>query len=291
MKTITYQGVEYPVDMIAVAKAHRGMAWGQIYPTPQNGGCRNCADMKALYLIIGKSKVQTTFQVRDGTAFFWIDEPNYSGWVRGEMRAFPCPVCSGSNVVDGLIRLSGLEGSDLNVRIEMFAALHGKEKARDLAIKILNMEQPEGFYLFYGANGRGKSMLLKAIANGYRLRNIPATYVNLPDLLADIRRNFSKDAAGDAEESLYEYRTRNVLCIDELDKANITDWAYETVFRIINHRHTSKRLTIFATEKEPDKGNYFGSRVSSGIVVEIGGDDIRQAEGLRKQKAFDKKGL
>lgn len=287
-KVVTVAGVQFPQNMIDVAKSHPGMAWGDLgQKLTQAGGCKNCGDRKNLYLTIGKEKTGNTVpgMVKDGTAFFWIDSETYKGWVRGYLRAFPCPVCNKKDIAEDLITICGLPDADLTVRLDDFLPLEGKEKAHELAVHVLNLNEPRDFFLFYGKNGRGKSMLLKAICNGYRFRGIPATYVNLPDLLADIRKNFNKETRGNAEESLYEYRTRKVLVIDELDKANVTDWAGETIFRLVNHRYENKDtlLTIFANETAPDKGNYFESRISAGVSVEVAGIDMRQVEGEEKR--------
>ena len=78
--------------------------------------------------------------------------------------------------------------------------------------------------------------------------------------------------------------------IDEVDRVNTTPWVRETMFRLLDGRYQdqSRTLTLLATNTKPDDLptdlQYLGSRMSGGIVTQIGGADVRLALGLIKQR-------
>ena len=189
--------------------------------------------------------------------------------------------------------ISGLNDKDLEIRIEQFIPVKGKKNAREMANLLLAMTpSPKGFTTFYGDYGTGKTMLLKALVNGFRITGITSSYIRMADCLAEVREQFDSGAKA-AEIILEKYQNIKVLAIDEIDRVNWTAWAKEAAFRILDERYEKKyiQLTILATNKSPDEFpeelGYLVSRMRSGDIVKLEGDDMRVIESMMSRKDLE----
>jgi chromosomal replication initiation ATPase DnaA len=214
------------------------------------------------------------------------------GWYIGDLIADPCPTCAGDWNADRLIRMSGLDGADLEIVLDTFKPLPGKEPAKQTAERIVADAQikPSGFFTFHGNYGTGKTTLLKAIVNEFRLVGLAASYVRMADLLAEVRSGFDDNATESADQILKRFDLHRVLAVDEVDRVNITPWTREILFRFLDGRYSAqdRHLTLIATNTAPDDLPvdlmYLGSRMNGGIVVEVAGADVRPALGLKQQQ-------
>ena len=248
-------------------------------PAPGKDDCPNCGGRGNMFAFYVDGAPPTKYP----SGFYskitkFIDGKYYTG----EHRAQPCPVCAGYQKTVWLTKVSRLEGSDLAIRIDHFQPMHGKEAARDVAINLLTQTPyPYGFYTFYGEYGVGKTMLLKAVVNGFRVAEVTAAYTSMADLLAEVREQYGSDAKNAAETLIQDFRAVRVLAIDEIDRVNMTLWATETMFRLLNGRYEAQErmLTVLATNKGPNEMpeqlHYLASRMTEGLVVEVGGVDVR----------------
>jgi len=261
--------------------------------------CPNCGGSGLMMVYVIKSG---PYQTPSGKVK-WLDlqPPAVSGWYEGSLETAPCPVCAGGQMDAYLERNCGLRGDDLTVSLADFKTngkLAGKEKALAAARSLLAMNrQPSGFVTFTGGYGVGKTHLLKAIVNGFRGLRVIARYSTMADLLADIRERFGGDNGVRAvEDAIGDLNRAHVLCIDEIDRINLTGWAKETLFRLLNQRYESRNslLTVVATnariDEMPPELGYLASRFSAGIVVEVPGPDMRPAQGLKMAKEINEKG-
>lgn len=245
-------------------------------PAAYPGYCPNCGGLDFMYATFVESGPYKSVPAT-GKAH-WID----GKWYRGDLRGYPCPVCNGGREQEFLTANCGLEGDDLLIRLDGFTAWEGKENARDVAAQLLSdTPSPIGFVTFHGDYGVGKSHLLKAMVNGFRVAGVPATYTRMADLLTMVREGYSDDAKTAAEAILDSYKSFRVLAIDEVDRINWTPWARETVFRLLDTRYVNQNtyLTVLATNLSPDEFpddlGYLVSRIKGGIPVGVGGRDMR----------------
>ena len=108
-----------------------------------------------------------------------------------------------------------------------------------------------------------------------------------------MREKFGDNAANAAETLIQDFRSVRVLAIDEIDRVNMTPWATETMFRLLNGRYSAqdRMLTILATNKAPaelpEQLQYLSSRMQEGIVVEISGVDVRPGVGALKRELVE----
>lgn len=265
--------------------------------------CANCGGMRLMAVyILGEGPLKYP----DGRKLKWFDlsptppdprTPSVSGWYMYRLETSPCPVCQQGRREAYLIKNCGLTGNDLFKSLEGFrvsGSYAEKSAARNTAASLLALNHhPAGFVTFTGEYGVGKSHLLMSIVNGFRVIGIQSRYSTLADLLADIRELFGEPNGGrQVEEIISDIRHARVLCIDEVDRVNLTGWAKETIFRLVESRSNERDdlLTVMATNTSPSQFppelGYLASRMSAGLIVPVGGPDVRPALGLKAQKEF-----
>jgi DNA replication protein DnaC len=202
-------------------------------------------------------------------------------WYVGKSQSYPCPVCQGDMRAFYLESNCGLYGVDLNLRIEQFRPMPGKEKARKAALRYME-EGPQGFVTLWGEFGTGKSMLLKILVNQFRVQGHHSTYINTPDMLGRFKRAYS-DTEVATEDLIDEYKNVRMLALDELDKVRWTAWDKETMQRLLDERYNRRegRLTIMAMNQKPEQMEqhlgYLKSRMEGGEIVHLAGADVRPA--------------
>jgi DNA replication protein DnaC len=109
---------------------------------------------------------------------------------------------------------------------------------------------PQGWLLFRGGYGCGKTHLAAAIAN-YRLRHgYPALFVVVPDLLDRLRAAYSPTSSVSYGERFEEIRSHPLLILDDLGTQSNTPWADEKLFQIFNYRYNAKLPTVVTTNYE-----------------------------------------
>lgn len=280
----------WPSEFIADAKARPGRVIGLEVDAPAIlSDCQNCGGLEVLYAYYVEGGPYKNAPGA-GKVSRWFDD----GWYTGELKASACPVCAGSKKNLWMERVSGLTGADLNIRIENFRVggmFAGKEHAREIACGLLALTPaPYGFVTFWGNYGTGKTTLLKALVNSFRVAGVLSVYIRMADLLASVRDTFGDSARGAAESLIAEYRGVRVLAIDEIDRVNLTSWASETMFRLVDWRYEQQDtiLTVAATNTAPElmprEYQYLASRMTGGVVVELAGADVRPSVGMRAER-------
>lgn len=152
-----------------------------------------------------------------------------------------------------------------------------KTKALDYANNIEKYLETGTNLIIEGAGqvGTGKTHLACAIAQAVMQKGIPAKFINVVSMIAEIKESFQIKNFTDVE----------VLIIDDLGKEKGTEWVCETVYGIINKRYEQMKPTIITTEKPmaamtshyDDKGKAILSRISEDFyLIRLNGKDYRQ---------------
>ena len=109
--------------------------------------------------------------------------------------------------------------------------------------------QPDGWLLFTGTYGCGKTHLAAAIAN-HRIENDQsAIFVVVPDLLDHLRSTFGPSSEASYDDLFDEVQNTAVLILDDLGVQGVTPWAQEKMFQILNHRYNSQLPTVLTTNQ------------------------------------------
>jgi DNA replication protein DnaC len=110
--------------------------------------------------------------------------------------------------------------------------------------------RPQGFIVFTGDYGCGKTHLAAAIANAVIQRGQSAMFVVVPDLLDHLRATFAPGSAVSLDQRFEETRTAPLLVLDDLGTENATAWGREKLFQIIDYRYVAKLPTIITIHRE-----------------------------------------
>jgi DNA replication protein DnaC len=122
---------------------------------------------------------------------------------------------------------------------------------------------PEGWLIFQGVNGCGKTHLAAAIVN-YRLaQGKPVLFVVVPDLLDHLRSTFSPDSKISYDEYFEKLKETPLLILDDFGEQSTTPWAQEKLYQLINYRYNARLPMVVTTCLSLDE---IETRVSSRMV-------------------------
>ena len=150
-----------------------------------------------------------------------------------------------------------------------------------------------GMVFLWGSYGQAKTLVGKILVATAHRDEKRAAYANVSHVLDDIRRAFDEPEHKTTEllRRMDFWSSRDVLFLDELDKANSTPWAQERLFELLDRRYTKaireEALTVIASNSDTDAlDGYLKSRLADrrlGPVVYLNGADGRQSapDGLR----------
>ena len=118
-------------------------------------------------------------------------------------------------------------------------------QAFNLAVEFAR--SPEGWLIFHGLNGCGKTHLAAAIAN-YRLaQGKPVLFVVVPDLLDHLRSTFSPDSKISYDEFSEKIKEVPLLILDDFGEQSTTPWAQEKLYQLINYRYNARLPMVVTT--------------------------------------------
>jgi len=126
-------------------------------------------------------------------------------------------------------------------------------KAAQVAEEYAN--QPQGWLLFTGSFGAGKTHLAAAVANYRRNLGDEVMFITVPDLLDYLRTTFEPNAAVTFDKLFNQVRNVQILILDDLGTESAKPWAQEKLFQLLDYRYVSKLPTIITTSKSFDDLN------------------------------------
>jgi chromosomal replication initiation ATPase DnaA len=190
-------------------------------------------------------------------------------------KAVPCPVC---NVADALCGLypneRKIEFADIDV--------NGRPGARSMldAARKFIADGRTGFLTVHGGFGNGKSTLLKAIVNDCIAARVDVRYISMIDVMAFAREAFESEQRGDSDYGrIMKLARTQVLVIDEVDKARVTEYAREVQTHLFEQRYRQSLVlgTVLAWNGGFDDLDlpWVRSRLSEFAVVENNDADLR----------------
>ena len=193
-------------------------------------------------------------------------------------KLMACPHCREEGQRAVLVAECGLPPKLQSVSFAKIVKHPGNAAAFERALALAH--QPREFLTLSGPTGVGKSTLLAAVVKEALTAGFSAYYTTMADLLDGLRATF-KPTAATAYEPLWERLTGvRVLCLDELDRFNGSDWALEKLFQLISARYDygHDRLTCFASNASIDTfPAYLQSRMRDRqcCLFELTGMDVR----------------
>ncbi len=141
-----------------------------------------------------------------------------------------------------------------------------------------------GFLTVHGGYGNAKSMFLKALVNDCIAQQVDVRYITMTEVMVYAREAFDSEQRGDSDYGrIGRLASTQVLVIDELDKARVTDYAREVQTHLFDARYRLSHMlgTVvawngpFAALDLP----WVRSRLSEFLVVENNDADMRPRVG------------
>jgi DNA replication protein DnaC len=163
-------------------------------------------------------------------------------------------------------RLAAFQFRNFDLRIPGLAAdeRHSLEAAFEAARDFA--ERPQGWLVFQGNNGCGKTHLACAIANRALERGLSVLFAVVPDLLDYLRASFAPGRELPYDELFERVRTADLLILDDFGAQAATPWAQEKLYQVVNYRHVAGLPTVVTTDRPLDELQAVNPRVVARIA-------------------------
>lgn len=136
---------------------------------------------------------------------------------------------------------------------EKIAADEKKNLAKVFKIAEKFAKKPDGWLIFTGGYGSGKTHLGAAIANYQAELGSAPLFVMVPDLLDHLRATFNPNSPVSYDRRFDEIRTTPLLILDDLGTQSMTPWVKEKLYQLFNHRYHAELPTVITTADSLDE--------------------------------------
>ena len=172
----------------------------------------------------------------------------------------------------------GDERSDLPLSEKTFENFSEERQQRAFDAAREFTLNPQGTLVLYGSYGTGKTHLLAAVCNELRVQQVKSRFTTAPKFFRALNERIAQQ--GDYIALMRSALTTPLLVIDDVDKAQPSEWKEEIYFELIDERTKRGLPLAISTNKLSELAHYIGggarSRLSMGqIAVEMTGADFR----------------
>lgn len=116
-------------------------------------------------------------------------------------------------------------------------------------------QDPNGWLVFMGKPGCGKTHLAAAIANQYLDTGETVLFITVSELLDHLRATFSPSSDIGYDKLFSQMRESSLLVLDDLGAQKSSPWANEKLFQLINYRYNFKMPTVITTNLLPSQNH------------------------------------
>jgi DNA replication protein DnaC len=169
--------------------------------------------------------------------------------------------------------------------------LQSLEKALRAALDFA--ENPDGWLVFTGPYGCGKTHLAAAIGNYRNEKGKPPIFVTSTELLDHLRATFNPESKVRFDRQFREFQTCTFLILDDLGTESMTPWFKERLYQLFNARYNAKLPTVITTSKSLDEiDDRIRSRMLDKRLCDIYGITAPSYHGVKqnRSKSSHKKG-
>jgi DNA replication protein DnaC len=114
-------------------------------------------------------------------------------------------------------------------------------------------KSPEGWLVFMGETGCGKTHLAAAIVNYCYEAGRPALFVVVPEFLDHLRSSFSPESKVSYDQFFESVKTAPLLVLDDFGEQSTTPWAREKLYQVLNYRYNGRLPTVVTTRYSFDE--------------------------------------
>lgn len=125
-------------------------------------------------------------------------------------------------------------------------------------------KDPDGWMIFVGPYGCGKTHLAAAIGNERVNQGMPPLFIVVPDLLDYLKATFNPKSFVNYDKRFEDIKTADLLILDDLGTQSQTPWAKEKLFQLLNYRYNAELPTVitFASDALNDIDPRIQSRIT-----------------------------
>jgi DNA replication protein DnaC len=138
------------------------------------------------------------------------------------------------------------------------------EKALEVALEFA--KSPDGWLVFMGETGCGKTHLASAIVNYRYQAGKPALFVVVPEFLDHLRSAFSPESKISYDKLFESVKTASLLVLDDFGEQSTTPWAKEKLYQVLNYRYNARLATVITTRRSIQETSEIDSSISSRLV-------------------------
>lgn len=139
---------------------------------------------------------------------------------------------------------------------EIDLAMHGEAERESLTLALDAARNfanhMDGWLLFEGSYGTGKTHLAAAIGNIRLQLGDAVLFITVPDLLDHLRAAYGPTSEMGYDETFERVRNADLLILDDLGVENPSAWAQEKLFQLLNHRYSHEMPTVITTNVDID---------------------------------------
>jgi DNA replication protein DnaC len=128
-------------------------------------------------------------------------------------------------------------------------------------------KNPDGWLVFMGETGCGKTHLASAIVNYRYEMGKPALFVVVPDFLDHLRSAFNPESKISYDRLFESVKTAPLLVLDDFGEQSTNPWVKEKLYQLINYRYNSRLPTVITTRLTLDEiKEEIDSSISSRLI-------------------------
>jgi len=128
-------------------------------------------------------------------------------------------------------------------------------------------KSPEGWIVFMGETGCGKTHLAAAIVNYCYQANKPALFIVVLEFLDHLRSTFSPESKISYDQLFEKVKTAPLLVLDDFGEQTTTPWVREKLYQVINYRYNSRLPMVITTRYTIEEINEnIESSISSRLI-------------------------
>jgi DNA replication protein DnaC len=114
-------------------------------------------------------------------------------------------------------------------------------------------KNPDGWLVFMGETGCGKTHLASAIVNYRYETGKPALFVVVPDFLDHLRSAFNPESKISYDQLFESVKAAPLLVLDDFGEQSTNPWVKEKLYQLINFRYNSRLPTVITTRLSLDE--------------------------------------
>ncbi len=170
--------------------------------------------------------------------------------VNGYDRATTCS-CRRQGQMDRQLAAARIPPRYAHCQLDNYEIHHATQmEARQRAVDFVASYPPPSptGLLFSGPCGVGKTHLAAGILSSLiQQKGVDGQFVDFRELLKNIQETYRPNHPLSASQIVHPILQVELLVLDDLGAAKMTDWVRDTLGHIISHRYNQERITLFTT--------------------------------------------